>query len=125
MDEEGCYTGQLTFYANGPGKAEAIRGLSQKWGLDLGRCFAYSDSHADLPMLEMVGHPVAVNPDRVLKQAADERGWPLVEFDNPVTLRSRVAALPRPTPAISGTALATVVVGAIALWALKARQKGA
>ena len=125
VDEEGRYTGRLTFYANGAGKAEAISGLARDWDLDLGQCFAYSDSHADLPMLELVGHPVVVNPDRVLKQAASERGWPLVEFDKPVSLRSRVAALPRPTPLISGTAVATVVVGALALWALKARQKAA
>lgn len=125
VDEEGRYTGRLTFYANGAGKAEAISGLARDWDLDLGQCFAYSDSHADLPMLELVGHPVVVNPDRVLKQAASERGWPLVEFDKPVTLRSRVAALPRPTPLISGTAVVTVVVGALALWALKARQKAA
>lgn len=125
VDEEGRYTGALTFYGDGPGKAEAIRDLSQKWDLDLGQSFAYSDSHTDLPMLEMVGHPVAVNPDRVLKQAARERGWPLVQFDNPVTLRSRMAALPRRTTAVSSTALATVVVGALALWALKARQRAA
>lgn len=124
VDDEGRYTGRLDFYANGSGKAEAVSKLATEWNLDLDRCFAYSDSHSDLPMLEMVGHPVVVNPDRVLKQTAFERGWPLVEFDNPVTLRSRMAGLPRPNPLVSGAA-ATVVVGAVALWALKTRQKAA
>ncbi|MCY4367815.1 MAG: HAD-IB family hydrolase [bacterium] len=125
VDNEGRYTGSLAFYASGPGKAEAICSMARERDLDLEQCFAYSDSHADLPMLELVGHPVAVNPDRVLKQTAIERGWPRVEFDKPVTLRSRMATLQRPAPIISGTALATAVVGAIALWALKARQKAA
>ena len=125
VDAEGRYTGSLAFYASGPGKADAICSMARERDLDLEQCFAYSDSHADLPMLELVGHPVAVNPDRVLKQTAIERGWPRVEFDKPVTLRSRMASLQRPAPIISGTALATAVVGAIALWALKARQKAA
>ena len=125
VDAEARYTGSLAFYASGPGKADAICSMARERDLDLEQCFAYSDSHADLPMLELVGHPVAVNPDRVLKQTAIERGWPRVEFDKPVTLRSRMASLQRPAPIISGTALATAVVGAIALWALKARQKAA
>ena len=125
VDNEGCYTGSLAFYANGHGKAEAICRLMKERDLDLERCYAYSDSHADLPMLELVGHPVAVNPDRVLKQTATERGWHLVEFDKPVNLRSRMAALPRPTPIISGTAVATAVVGVVALWAIKTRQRAA
>ena len=125
VDEEGRYTGRLTFYANGPGKAEAIRDLAQEWNLDLEGCFAYSDSYSDLPMLEIVGHPVAVNPDRVLRQAAAERSWSVLEFDDPVTLRSRVVALPRPNPLMSGTALAMVVIGAIALWAMAGKKKAA
>lgn len=125
VDEEGRYAGRLAFYATGEGKAEAIRGLAEQWNLDLERCFAYSDSCTDLPMLEIVGHPVAVNPDRGLRQTANERGWPVVEFDGRVALRSRLAAWPRPTPLISGTAVVTVAVGAVALWALKAKQKTA
>ena len=123
VDEEGRYAGELAFYATGPGKAEEIGGLARQWNLDLEQCFAYSDSATDLPMLEAVGHPVAVNPDRELRDLAEERGWPVVEFARPVTLRSRLATLPRPAPAISGTALVTAVAGIITLWVLKTRQR--
>lgn len=125
VDEEGRYTGSLDFYASGPGKAEAICSLAREWDLDLDRCYAYTDSHTDLPMLEMVGNPVAVNPDRILKQTASERGWKVVRFDSPVALRSRVGALPKLNALISGTAIATVVAGAIALWAIRARHRAA
>jgi len=124
VDEEGRYAGRLAFYATGEAKAGAIRELAVQWDLELQRCFGYSDSSADLPMLEAVGQPVAVNPDRALREVATERGWPVVEFDSPVTLRARLQTLPRPrAPLLSGTALATAVVGAAALWALKARQR--
>ena len=124
VDEEGRYTGRLAFYATGEAKGEAIRDLARRWNLDLERCFGYSDSSTDLPMLEAVGQPVAVNPDRALREVATERGWPVVEFDSPVTLRSRLQTLPRPgAPLLSGTALATAIIGAVALWALKARQR--
>lgn len=124
VDEEGRYTGRMAFYATGEAKAAAIGELARRWGLDLERCFGYSDSSADLPMLAAVGQPVAVNPDRALREVATERGWPVVEFDSPVTLRTRLQTLPRPgAPALSGTALATAVVGAVALWALRTRQR--
>ena len=74
--------------------------------------------------MEAVGHPVAVNPDRALREVAAERGWPVAEFDSPVTLRTRLQTLPRPgAPLVSGTVIATAIVGAVALWALKARQR--
>ena len=76
VDEEGRYTGRLAFYATGEAKGEAIRDLARRWNLDLERCFGYSDSSTDLPMLEAVGQPVAVNPDRALREVATERGWP-------------------------------------------------
>ena len=124
VDEEGRYTGRMAFYATGEAKAAAIGELARSWRLDLERCFGYSDSSADLRMLETVGHPVAVNPDRALRDIATERGWPVVEFDSPVTLRTRLRRLPRPgAPLLSGTALATAAVGAVALWALKTRQR--
>ena len=62
-------------------------------GYDLARSFAYSDSITDLPMLEAVGHPNAVNPDKALRKAAAERGWPVLDFHRPVALRSRVSDL--------------------------------
>ena len=64
----------MAFYAYGPGKADAIRALAERTGIDLAESSAYSDSATDLPMLEAVGHPVAVNADRPLAQIARERG---------------------------------------------------
>ncbi|WP_298445394.1 HAD family hydrolase, partial [Ferrimicrobium sp.] len=80
VDEAGKYTGELVFYAYGPYKVEAIANLAIAEDIDLACSWAYSDSYTDLPMLEMVGHPVAVNPDRVLTKVAKERGWEILEF---------------------------------------------
>ena len=77
---EGRYTGEVEFYAYGEGKAQRIRQLAGERGYDLADCFAYSDSFTDLPMLEVVGHPHAVNPDRLLRRAALSRGWPVLAF---------------------------------------------
>lgn len=88
--ENGKYTGELDFYAYGPFKAEAIKKLAEQEDLALERSFAYSDSATDLPMLELVGHPVAVNPDKELRTVAIEREWPIETFKNPVTLRDRL-----------------------------------
>jgi len=57
-----------------------VRELAEREGFDLERCSAYSDSHTDLPFLEAVGRPVAVNPDRSLRRIASERSWPVLEF---------------------------------------------
>jgi HAD superfamily hydrolase (TIGR01490 family) len=81
VDADGVYTGELAGpFCYGPGKVEAIADLAHWEGFDLARCFAYSDSASDLPMLEAVGHPVAVNPDATLGSIAHERGWPVVIF---------------------------------------------
>jgi HAD superfamily hydrolase (TIGR01490 family) len=77
---DGRYTGELEFYAYGEAKADRIRELSAERGYRLSDCFAYSDSVTDLPMLETVGHPHAVNPDRHLRKIASERGWPVLAF---------------------------------------------
>ncbi len=77
---EGRYTGEMEFYAYGEGKARRIRELATERGYDLGDCFAYSDSVTDIPMLEAVGHPHAVNPDRQLRRVALARGWPVLAF---------------------------------------------
>ena len=79
---DGVYTGK----AAGPftyreGKAEAIRELATREGIDLTESYAYSDSESDLPMMRAVGHPVAVNPDRVLERVAREEGWRIMRFD--------------------------------------------
>jgi HAD superfamily hydrolase (TIGR01490 family) len=78
---DGVYTGELEFYAYGEAKAIRIRELSAERGYRLADCFAYSDSVTDLPMLEAVGHPHAVNPDRHLRKIAVERGWPVLAFE--------------------------------------------
>jgi len=79
---DGVYTGR----AAGPftyreGKAVAIRELAEREGIDLSESYAYSDSESDLPMMRAVGHPVAVNPDRVLERVAREEGWRIMRFD--------------------------------------------
>jgi HAD superfamily hydrolase (TIGR01490 family) len=91
VDEEGCYTGRMAFFADGQHKAEAITALAEELGLDLSASTAYSDSATDLPMLEKVGRPVAVNADRALAKLARERGWETCQFTKPVRLRDRAA----------------------------------
>jgi HAD superfamily hydrolase (TIGR01490 family) len=77
---DGVYTGRSLRAAHGAGKAAALRELAEAEGLDLAASTAYSDSHTDLPFLEAVGNPVAVNPDRKLRRIARERGWRTLEF---------------------------------------------
>lgn len=78
---DGRYTGRLDGpFVYGEGKAEAIEKLAGERGYDLRLSYAYSDSVSDLPMMEMVGHPVAVNPDAPLESVAHQRGWPIVIF---------------------------------------------
>jgi HAD superfamily hydrolase (TIGR01490 family) len=84
---DGCYTGDVAFYAYGEAKATRIRELAAERGYRLADCYAYSDSITDLPMLEAVGHPFAVNPDRALRRAATARGWPVLSFAAPSQLR--------------------------------------
>lgn len=88
-EEDGKYTGEITFYSYGPHKAEAMRALADLEGYDLDASFAYSDSETDIPMLEAVGHPFAVNPDKVLRREARERDWPVLTFSHPTELRGR------------------------------------
>ncbi|HEY6573412.1 MAG TPA: HAD-IB family hydrolase [Mycobacterium sp.] len=108
--EDGKYTGDVAFYCYGEGKVEAIKELAAREGYALEHCYAYSDSITDLPMLESVGHPTVVNPDRALRKESVARGWPVVTFSRPVSLRDRLPAAP------SGAAVATTVaVGASAL----------
>jgi HAD superfamily hydrolase (TIGR01490 family) len=78
---QGRYTGHLVGEPlHGPAKAAAVRALAEREGLDLSRCWAYSDSANDLPMLSVVGHPVAINPDPDLKTVAKEKDWPIKDF---------------------------------------------
>jgi HAD superfamily hydrolase (TIGR01490 family) len=61
----------------GPGKALVAEQFATRNGIDLARSYFYSDGHEDVPFLERVGHPVAVNPDRRLRRHAERRGWPI------------------------------------------------
>ncbi len=106
VDDEGRYDGTLSFYAYGRAKANAMRQLAEARAYDLDACFAYSDSVTDLPMLSVVGHPVAVNPDRELRAAAQAYGWEVQDFSRRVSLRTRLTNMER---APSSTALAGVV----------------
>jgi HAD superfamily hydrolase (TIGR01490 family) len=99
---DGHYTGDIEFYAAGPNKVEAVRRLAEERGYDLDESYAYSDSVTDVPLLESVGHPTAVNPDRGLRRVAAERGWPALEFRHPVPLSRRL----RERPAVPVTAAA-------------------
>ena len=122
VDDEGRYSGEIEFYAYADNKAKAILELAEKRGYDLSRSFAYSDSATDVPMLEAVGHPYAVNPDRTLRKEAMSRGWPILVFDKPVALRSRVGELAA-KPAVSGTALGLALAAAGAIWWLGTRGR--
>jgi HAD superfamily hydrolase (TIGR01490 family) len=78
---EGLYTGKLVGdFLHGPAKSAAVRALAEKEGLDLQRCWGYSDSYNDIPLLAAVGHPVAINPDRRLRQHARKNNWPVYDF---------------------------------------------
>jgi len=78
---DGIYTGELDGpFVYGEGKSVAIKALAAEKGYELDRCYSYSDSASDLPMLEAVGHPVAVNPDSALEAVARRRAWPIVIF---------------------------------------------
>lgn len=112
--EDGKYTGEVAFYCYGEGKAAAVRELAVHEGYPLEHCYAYSDSITDLPMLEAVGNPSVVNPDRALRKEAAARDWPVLTFSRPVPLRDRIT-----TP--SGAAVATTAalgISALAAGAL-------
>ncbi len=89
VDEHGKFTGEMEFFAQGENKALAIRALAERLDIDLAESYAYSDSETDVPMLETVGRPYAVNPDRVLSRIAHQREWPILTFSHPVTAFSR------------------------------------
>jgi HAD superfamily hydrolase (TIGR01490 family) len=125
IDAEGNYTGELEFYAYGANKADAVRELATRAHIDLSESYAYTDSITDLPMLELVGHPVAVNPDKELARVAREREWEIRDFEHPVRLRDRMPVPPAgPTIAVGG-ALAAAGAGVAVWWWLRRRNDAA
>ena len=111
VDDDGCFTGEVTHFNQAQGKADACEQLARTRGWDLSQCSAYSDSVSDAPLLRLVGHPYAVNPDRALREMAEREGWPTLTFS------STVRVLPRrvPTPAkVAVPFVVGVAVGAAA-----------
>jgi HAD superfamily hydrolase (TIGR01490 family) len=82
--EDGVYTGRSLQPCYGTLKAVAVREIAERDGIDLARSTAYSDSHTDIAFLEAVGQPAAVNPDSKLRRIALARGWPILEFSEPL-----------------------------------------
>ena len=115
--ENGLYTGRLVGEPlHGPAKAEAVRALAEREGLDLARCTAYSDSANDVPMLSAVGHAVAINPDTALREEARRRGWQIRDFRT----GRKAAKIGIPTAAGVGALTGGVVAGL----ALRRRHAG-
>jgi HAD superfamily hydrolase (TIGR01490 family) len=115
--EDGLYTGRLVGEPlHGPAKAEAVRALAEREGLDLARCTAYSDSSNDVPMLSAVGHAVAINPDTKLREEARLRGWEVRDFRT----GRKAAKIGIPTAAGVGAVTGGVVAGL----ALRRRHAG-
>jgi HAD superfamily hydrolase (TIGR01490 family) len=106
---DGMYTGRLVGgLLHGEAKAAAIRALAVREGLDLTRCAAYSDSVNDLPMLTLVGHPNAVNPDMALRAEARSRGWAVHDFRS----GRRVTMIALPVAAGAGAVAGGMAAGA-------------
>ncbi|MCP3973229.1 MAG: HAD-IB family hydrolase [bacterium] len=106
---DGVYTGRLAEpFCYGEGKAMAIERIAAERGYNLNQCYGYTDSISDLPMLECVGHPVAVNPDHALESIARMRGWPIIEFN-----RTTKRVVKNTTAAVgaAGVATATYFLG--------------
>lgn len=108
---DGVYTGRLVGAPlHGPAKVEAVRALAAREGLDLEACSAYSDSANDVPLLELVGHPCAINPDRRLRAHARREGWRVRDFRT----GRKAARIAVPTAAVLG-AVAGASTAAVAL----------
>jgi HAD superfamily hydrolase (TIGR01490 family) len=114
-EADGLYTGEIDFYAYAGNKASAIRALALTEDYDLEQSYAYSDSVTDLPLLEAVGHPYAVNPDRALRKEA-ARDWPVLVFSRPVQLKQRNPGLnvsSRPVLAAAAVGAAATAAGLV------------
>lgn len=116
---DGRYNGGIEFYAYGENKAIAMREYAAEHAVDLTSSFAYSDSITDLPMLQAVGNPFAVNPDSGLREVAVTQGWPVLTFEKPAALRRPIIDDPeqRKQALIAASVLALVIA-----WVVKRRK---
>ncbi len=123
IDADGLYSGEIDFYAYGPTKADALQKLAVEEDIDLASSYAYSDSFTDVPMMEAVGNPIAVNPDRELRAKAEAEGWTIKEFKLPVNMRTRLGDVPRPSPLVSTAAVlgAAAMIGLAIVWRARRR----
>ena len=104
---DGVYTGRMVGdFLHGAAKARAVEALAAERGFDLSRCAAYSDSANDIPMLSLVGHPVAINPDGALRDHARAHGWAIHDY------RTGRRAAKVGAQAVGATALAGVLAAA-------------
>ena len=117
--EDGTFTGEVPFFCKGAAKVEGLRDLAGRHGYELESSFAYTDSATDLPLLEAVGHPVPVNPDKALKKEAAAREWPTVTFNRPEPLFH----LPEKSGVIAGASAGLALIAALAT-GLVVRRRG-
>lgn len=115
-DAGNTFTGRILHFNHGEEKARACAEMAREQGWDLAECFAYSDSVTDLPLLELVGHPVAVNPDRGLREAARDNGWQILSFTHTVRVRTS------PGRVLLPVAVAGLTVGAVGYALVRARR---
>jgi HAD superfamily hydrolase (TIGR01490 family) len=111
LARDGVFTGEPGEFIYGAEKAAAIRRLAEREGIALEDSYAYTDSASDLPMLELVGHPVAVNPDAELARIARERGWEVLRFER-LGRRLKAAVALAGAAAAGGIGSAAVAAGA-------------
>jgi HAD superfamily hydrolase (TIGR01490 family) len=117
--KDGFYTGRLVGdMLHGRAKADAVRMLAEREGLDLERCYAYGDSTNDVPILSEVGNPCAINPDARLRKHAAEVGWPVREFRG----RRRYVRRGRDAATVAGSAWVLALTVRAVHRALRARM---
>jgi HAD superfamily hydrolase (TIGR01490 family) len=116
---DGLYTGEIEHYVYAEEKAASIRALAAEVGYDLEASFAYSDSITDRHMLEAVGHPFVVNPDKELRRLAGKEGWPVLVFTKPVALRTRLPV----RHGLAALAVGGVLAAGGMAWAAQRRRR--
>lgn len=125
LDDDGRYTGDVEFYCYGPEKARVMADVAARDGIDLAGSYAYSDSCSDEPMMRLVGHAVAVNPDRELARIARREDWDIVHFSHRVPLRERVAMPSASTIGVGSVAVAAVAASGVGYWWWREQQRAA